>query len=75
MRGKLPIYLARIRVPLAVVGLLLGLTERWHHLGWLGLTGFVMFLIGLGASVLPIGYVRSTASARPDRSGGHASAS
>lgn len=74
MRGKLPIYIARIRIPLAVVGLLLSLTERWHHLGWLGLAGFVMFLIGLGASVLPIGYVRSTASPGSGKPGRHANA-
>ncbi|GAA2089041.1 M23 family metallopeptidase [Actinomadura alba] len=58
MRRKFPIYLARIRMPLTVAGILLCVIPGWYQLGWLVLAGIVMIVIGVGTSFLPLGYVR-----------------
>jgi hypothetical protein len=64
MRSRLPGYVARIRMPALLAGILLVITERWHHVGWLLPVGLALCVIGFGSMFLPFGYVRSTAPAK-----------
>lgn len=63
MRRELPIYLARVRLPLMLAGFLLAVTGYGLGLAQLDLIGIALVAVALGLQFLPFGHVPSTALA------------
>ncbi|TDE38225.1 M23 family metallopeptidase [Nonomuraea mesophila] len=53
-----PVILARARMPMIIIGLLLAFGEFVHRLGWLSVAGIVLALAGFASTFLPAGSVR-----------------
>lgn len=61
MTDRLPLLLARLRLPLLFAGMLLSLSGRFHDAGWTGAAGFVLIVAGLALIFVPAGAVRRAA--------------
>lgn len=65
-----PIYLARLRTPLVVAGVLVVVTAPWHGMAWLTAVGFGALAVGLVLVFAPVGAVeRSPLAVAPPLSG------
>ena len=54
----LPIVLARIRLPILVIGVLLVLSSPLHHLAWASLVGATLVVASLATTFMPGGQVK-----------------
>jgi hypothetical protein len=58
MRRKLPHYLARVRMPLMLIAVLVMITWNWHGNGALGMAGLVIFALGMVSMYIPHSHLR-----------------
>jgi hypothetical protein len=58
MRERLPILIARVRMPLLYAAAIDLITARWHGVGPLGVAGVIVFGVALVSLYLPFGLIR-----------------